>query len=188
VTLDSDKEKKRRNEKKIGDNMAKGIVLLENGFQEAELLYPYYRLQEAGYEVDLIAETAREEYTGEYGYTLQADRAAVVVNMDEYDVVVIPGGRAPDRMRIKEPIVELVKDAMEKGKVVAAICHGAQVLIEADVMEGRNATCWYSVATDLKNAGANYEDSEVVVDKNLVTSRHPGDLPAFMREVLQLLE
>lgn len=168
--------------------MGKGIVLLENGFQEAELLYPYYRLQEAGYEVDLVAETAREEYTGEHGYTLPADRAAVAVNLDEYDVVVIPGGRAPDRMRIKEPIVDLVKKAVEEGKVVAAICHGAQVLIEANVVQGKRATCWYSVATDSMNAGADYEDSDVVVDGTLVTSRHPGDLPAFMRETLRLLE
>ena len=171
-----------------GDIVGKGIVLLENGFQEAELLYPYYRLQEAGYEVDLIAETAGEVYTGEHGYTLKGDRAAVVVNLDEYDVVVIPGGRAPDRMRIEESFVNLVKKAAEEGKVIAAICHGAQLLIEADVVEGKNATCWKSVATDLKNAGASYKDSEVVVDGNLVTSRHPGDLPAFMRETLKLLQ
>jgi protease I len=167
--------------------MKKGIVLLENGFQEAELLYPYYRLQEAGFEVDLIAETGGEVYTGEHGYTLKADRAAVVVNVDDYEVVVIPGGRAPDRMRIKEPVVELVRTAAEKDKVIAAICHGAQVLIEAGVIQGKKATCWYSVATDVKNAGGNYEDSVVVVDGNLVTSRHPGDLPAFMRETLKLL-
>ncbi|MGC1122690.1 MAG: type 1 glutamine amidotransferase domain-containing protein [Candidatus Methanofastidiosia archaeon] len=168
--------------------MKKGIVLLENGFQEAELLYPYYRLQEAGYEVDLVAETAGETYTGEHGYALKGERAAVVINLDDYDVVVIPGGRGPDRMRIKKPIVNLVKKAVIENKVVASICHGAQVLIEADVVRGRKATCWKSVATDLKNAGASYEDSEVVVDGNLVTSRHPGDLPAFMRETLKLLE
>jgi protease I len=171
-----------------GDIMGKGIVLLENGFQEAELLYPYYRLQEAGYEVDLIAETASEVYTGEHGYALRGDRAAVVVNVDEYDVVIIPGGRAPDRMRIEEPFVNLVKKASEEDKVIAAICHGPQLLIEADVVHGKKATCWKSVATDLKNAGASYEDSEVVVDGNLVTSRHPGDLPAFMRETLKLLQ
>jgi protease I len=168
--------------------MKKGIVLLENGFQEAELLYPYYRLQEAGYHVDLVAETAGDIYTGEHGYALKGERAAAVIDLDDYEVVVIPGGRGPDRMRIKEPLVNVVRKAVKKGKVVASICHGAQVLIEADVVKGRKATCWKSVATDLKNAGALYEDSEVVVDGNLVTSRHPGDLPAFMRETLKLLE
>ena len=168
--------------------MKKAIVLIENGFQDAELLYPYYRLQEAGYQVDLVGPDAGVTYTGSYGYKLTSDRAAQDVNVDEYDVVVIPGGRAPDRMRTHEAMVRLVRDAFAQGKVVAAICHGPQVLIEADVVRGRRATCYISVRTDLKNAGALYEDREVVVDGNLVTSRHPADLPAFMRETLRLLE
>ena len=168
--------------------MKKGIVLLENGFQEAELLYPYYRLQEAGFKVDLVAEREGEMYSGGHGYSLKADKSAVKINIGEYDVLVIPRGRGPDIMRIKKPIVELVRQAVARGKVVAVICHGAQVLIEANIIEGRKMTCWKSVATDVKNAGAQYEDREVVVDRNLVTSRHPGDLPAFMRETLKLLK
>jgi len=168
--------------------MAKGIVLLEGGFQEAELLYPYYRLQEAGYDVDLVSENKGEKYEGEYGYKLQSDLSAEDVDMGEYDVLVIPGGRGPDRMRIKDSIVKLVKDAYQDDLVIASICHGAQVLIEAEVVDGKNLTCWYSVATDVKNAGGNYVDEEVVVDGNLVTSRMPPDLPAFMRETLKLLQ
>lgn len=167
--------------------MKKGIVLIENGFQEVELLYPYYRLQEAGYQVDLIGPKAEETYKGEYGYTLAADKAAEDVDINDYEVLVIPGGRAPDRMRRHDSLVDLVRQAFENDKVVAVICHGPQVLIEADVLKGRTATCFTSVSTDLKNAGANYKDKEVVVDGNLVTSRHPGDLPAFMRETLNLL-
>ncbi|MFW6040599.1 MAG: type 1 glutamine amidotransferase domain-containing protein [Thermoplasmatota archaeon] len=168
--------------------MSKAIVLLGNGFQEAELLYPYYRLQEAGYQVELVSNEEGEVYEGGYGYKLKSDRAAADVDVDNYDVLVIPGGRAPDRMRIQEDIVELVKSASDKGLVISSICHGAQLLIEANVVKGKKATCWYSVATDLKNAGADYEDSEVVVDGNLVTSRKPSDIPAFMRETLKLLK
>ncbi len=168
--------------------MKKAIVLIENGFQDAELLYPYYRLQEAGYQVELVGREAGVVYTGSYGYKLTSDRAAHEVNIDDYEALVVPGGRAPDRMRIHESMVQLVHQACDQGKVVAAICHGPQVLIEADVVRGRRATCYVSVRTDLKNAGAHYEDREVVVDGNLVTSRHPGDLPAFMRETLRLLE
>jgi protease I len=168
--------------------MSKGIVLLENGFQEAELLYPYYRLQEAGYDVHLVSEKEGEKYEGECGYTLKSDKAAKDVNVKDYEVLVIPGGRGPDRMRIKEDIVNLVKEAEENDLVISSICHGAQVLIDAEVVKGKKATCWYSVATDLKNAGAEYADKEVIVDGNLVTSRMPLDLPAFMRETLKLLK
>jgi protease I len=102
--------------------------------------------------------------------------------------VIIPGGRAPDRMRLNKGLVNLAKNAIQKGKVVAAICHGAQLLIEADVVRGRKATCYMSVATDLKNAGGVYEDSPVVVDDNLVTSRFPADLPQFCKAIVKLLQ
>ncbi len=168
--------------------MSKGIVLLESGFQEAELIYPYYRMQEAGYDVDLVSEKKGEVYEGEYGYKFKSDKAAKDVDPSNYEFLIIPGGRGPDRMRIKEDIVELVGKAVENDLVIAAICHGAQVLIEADVVKGKKATCWKSVGTDLKNAGANYVDEEVVVDGKLVTSRMPPDLPAFTKEILDLLE
>jgi len=102
--------------------------------------------------------------------------------------VIIPGGRAPDRMRTKKAMVNIVKEAFNKGKVIAAICHGPQMLIEADVVRGKRATSYAAVSTDLKNAGAIYEDKSVVVDGNLVTSRFPSDLPDFCRESLKLLK
>ncbi|MCW4019647.1 MAG: DJ-1/PfpI family protein, partial [Candidatus Bathyarchaeota archaeon] len=104
------------------------------------------------------------------------------------EAVIIPGGRAPDRMRTKKGMVDLVRAAAERGKVLAAICHGPQMLIEADVVRGKKVTSYVAVATDLKNAGAVWEDSSVVVDGNLVTSRKPSDLPDFCRETLKLLE
>lgn len=167
--------------------MGKAMVLVDSGFQEAELLYPYYGFQEAGYKVDLVGPKAKETYTGEYGYRITSDLAPEEVKIDEYDAIVIPGGRAPDRMRTKS-IVDLVKEAFNKGKAVAAICHGPQMLIEADVVRGRKVTSFAAVATDLKNAGAIWENSSVVVDGNLVTSRWPSNLPGFRREALKLLE
>ncbi len=167
--------------------MKKAIVLLENGFEDTELTYPYYRLQEAGLEVDLVAEEADEVYQSKNGQKIRAHKAADEIDASEYDLLVIPGGQGPDRMRIKESIVDLVQDAVDDDLIIASICHGAQLLIETDLLEGKKATCYYSVRTDLENAGAEFLDQEVVVDENLVTSRHPGDLPAFMKETLHLL-
>lgn len=161
---------------------------MENGFEDRELMYPYYRLQEVGYKVEIVAPKAKETYKGEYGLTVTSDLSPENVKIDEYEAVIIPGGRAPDRMRLNKGLVQLVKEASKRGKVIAAICHGAQLLIEADVLKGRKATCYMSVATDLKNAGGIHEDKSVVVDRNLVTSRFPADLPDFCHEILKLLQ
>jgi len=167
--------------------MKKVLLLTENGFEDRELMYPYYRLQEAGYQVVVVGPKAKETYNGEHGMSIKSDAAPEGVKMDDYDAVIVPGGRAPDRMRLNKGLVRLVKDATQKGKVVAAICHGAQLLIEADVVKGKRMTCYMSVATDLKNAGAIYEDKSVVVDGKFVTSRSPADLPDFCRETLKVL-
>ena len=151
-------------------------------------MYPYYRLQEAGYQVDVVGPRAGVTYKGEYGLTTRSDFSPEDVNIDDYVAIIIPGGRAPDRMRTNKGLVDLAKKASQKGKVIAAICHGAQLLIEAGVVKGKQATCYVSVSTDLKNAGATYVDKSVVVDGNLVTSRFPADLPDFCRETLKLLE
>ncbi len=165
--------------------MSKAILLLENGFEDTELTYPYYRLQEAGLEVDLVSEEGEKVYKSKNGQKIESQKAAKDVDASEYDLLVIPGGKGPDRMRIKESIVNLAQDAVDNDLVIASICHGAQLLIETDLLEGKEATCFYSVRTDLENAGAEFLDQEVVVDGNLVTSRHPGDLPAFMEETLK---
>jgi len=167
--------------------MSKAIVLLENGFEDTELTYPYYRLQEAGLEVDLVAEEAEKVYESKNGQKIRSDKAAEDIDVSDYDLLVIPGGRGPDRMRIKDSIVNLAQDAVANDLIISSICHGAQLLIETDLLDGKKATCFYSVRTDLENAGAEFLDQEVVVDGNLVTSRHPGDLPAFMEETLKLL-
>ena len=167
--------------------MEKVLLLAGHGFEDKELYYPYYRFQEAGYKVIVVAPKAKEIYNGEHGLTITSDLSPEDVNLDEYVAVIIPGGRAPDRLRTDAGIVKLVKDAVQKQKVVAAICNGAQLLIEADVVKGKKMTCYKSVSTDLKNAGGIYQDSPVVVDDIFVTSRFPADLPDFCRETLKLL-
>ena len=168
--------------------MKKVLLLVDNGFEDRELMYPYYRFQEAGYKVDVVGPKAKVTYNGEHGLTMESDLSPKDVNIDDYVAIIIPGGRAPDRMRTNKGLVDLVKEASQKVKVIAAICHGPQLLIEAGVVKERKATCYVSVSTDLKNAGGIYLDKSVVVDGNLVTSRFPADLPDFCRETLKLLE
>ncbi|UCE15899.1 MAG: type 1 glutamine amidotransferase [Candidatus Bathyarchaeota archaeon] len=168
--------------------MEKVLVFVENGFEDRELMYPYYRFQEAGYKVNVVGPKAKVTYKGEYGLTIESEFSPNDVNIDDYAAIIIPGGRAPDRMRTNKGLVNLVKEASQKGKVIAAICHGPQLLIEAEVVKGKKATCYVSVSTDLKNAGGIYLDKSVVIDGNLVTSRFPADLPNFCRETLKLVE
>jgi protease I len=118
---------------------------------------------------------------------MKSDFSPQDVNIEDYVAIIIPGGRAPDRMRTNKGLVNLVKEAATKGKIIAAICHGPQLLIEAGVVKGKKATCYVSVSTDLKNAGGIYVDKSVVVDGTQVTSRIPADLPDFCREALKLL-
>lgn len=168
--------------------MEKVLLLVENGFEDRELMYPYYRFQEAGYHVSVAGPKAKETYHGEYGLPIKSDLGSEDVNIDDYVAVVVPGGRAPDRMRLNKGLVQIIKKAAHKGKVIAAICHGAQLLIEADVVKGKRMTCYISVATDLKNAGGIYEDKSVVIDGIFVTSRFPADLPNFCSETLKALK
>ena len=168
--------------------MKKVLLFVDNGFEDRELMYPYYRFQEAGYKVDVVGPKAKVTYNGEHGLTMESDLSPKDVHIDDYVAIIIPGGRAPDRMRTNKGLVDLAKEASKKGKVIAAICHGPQLLIEAGVVKERKATCYVSVSTDLKNAGGIYLDKSVVVDGNLVTSRFPADLPDFCREALKLLE
>jgi protease I len=168
--------------------MAKALLFVENGFEDAEALYPYYRLQEAGFAVDVVGPAKGKVYTGKYGYPLTAGLAPADVDIAAYAAVIVPGGQAPDRMRVDEGLVEILRAAHARGVVIGAICHGPQLLIEADLVRGRNVTCYKSVLTDILNAGAIYHDLPAVVDANIVTSRAPADLPDFCREVLALLK
>lgn len=167
---------------------AKVLIFVDNGFEDIELLYPYYRLQEAGYEVEVVGHKSGEVYAGKHGITIESDYSPDEVDLDLFKGIVIPGGRAPDRMRTRPKLVRLVKEANDMGLVIASICHGPQLLIEADVLEGKNLTCYKSVRTDVKNAGGTVHDEPVVVDGKLVTSRFPADLPQWLKETIKLLK
>lgn len=166
----------------------KVLILVEDGFRDEELIYPYYRFIEAGYEVKIVGPEAGREYKGKFGLPINSDISPDQVILEEVAAVIIPGGFAPDKMRIDRAMVDLVKKAFDACKVVAAICHGGWMLAEADICRGKNVTGYIAIATDLANAGGNYIDKEVVVDGNLVTSRIPGDLPAFCRSTLELIK
>lgn len=166
--------------------MGTAVILVENLFEDMEAMYPYYRLQEAGHQVEVVGPQTGI-YHGKYGYPLKADKSPADVNIDGVSALVIPGGHAPDKMRTNPAMVGIVRKAMERGILVAAICHGPQMLIEADVVRGRKATCYKAVKTDLVNAGASFEDKSVVVDGNLITSRIPSDLPDFCKALVGML-
>lgn len=172
----------------LGDFLKKVLIMVDEGVEESEFIYPYYRLQEEGYKVVVCASRAKETYVGKHGIPFRSEISPKDVKIEEYEAFIIPGGRAPDRMRVNADLVKILREAYEKGKVIAAICHGPQMLIEAEILRGKKATCWKSVATDLKNAGAVFIDAPVVVDGNIVTSRMPADLPNFCKEIIKLLK
>jgi protease I len=166
--------------------MKKIAVLVEDYYQVLEVWYPYLRLREEGIETVLVG-TGKKEYKSKEGYPAVPEVAIDDVKPSDYDGVVIPGGYAPDILR-RYPQVNAMVSAMDKkGKLVAAICHGGWVLVSAGVLPGRQATSFSAIKDDMVNAGAKFLDQEVVVDKNLITSRNPYDLPAFCREIIRFL-
>jgi protease I len=163
-------------------------VLAEDLYQELELWYPVLRLREAGAEVVVVGTGSAREHTSKHGYPVTVDAVADDVEAADFDALVVPGGYAPDRLRRYPAVNSLVREMFLQNKVVAAICHALWVLVSADVLRGRTATCFSSIKDDVINAGANYVDREVVRDGNLITSRQPDDLPAFCREIIAALE
>jgi len=163
-------------------------ILAEEGFEDSELIEPLRSMKKAGAKVVIVGSGSKEIYNGKRGNaTVPVDTTADKVKAEDFDAVIIPGGYAPDKMRLHQSMVELVRKAHELGKVVAAICHGPQLLISADTVRGRRVTSWPSVAVDLKNAGAEWVDEPVVQDGNLITSRKPADLPRFNKAIIEAL-
>ncbi len=164
------------------------LMLLENEFRDEEVIYPFYRFIEAGYEVKTVGPEAGIEYKGKFGFPIKSDLSASGADTKDVVAIIIPGGNAPDKMRINSAMVDLVKKAFDECMVVAAICHGGWMLVEAGIAKGKKVTGYRAIATDLKNAGGEYIDREVVIDGNIVTSRIPDDLPAFCRSVLEMIK
>jgi protease I len=167
----------------------KVLVISADRFEDTELLAPMYRLQEAGYQVDLAA-PEKGEIKGKHEYTIEANLSVKDIeagDLDGYDMLVLPGGKAPAELREIPEVLDIAKRFAESAKPIAAICHGPQILISAGLMRGVKATSYKSVASELKEAGADFVDEEVVVDGQYVTSRHPPDIPAFNREIMAKL-
>ncbi len=162
----------------------RALIISADDFEDSELLTPYYRLQEERIKVDIVS-IKKGNITGKHGYEVEVDKALKEVDPDDYDILILPGGKAPEIVRKDKNALDVARDFFQKNKLVAAICHGPQTLISAGLIKGRHATCYKSVAREMKDAGAIYEDKEVVVDGNLVTSRQPSDLPAFLRETMK---
>jgi deglycase len=161
-------------------------MLVEQEFEDSELSGPRDGLAAAGATVVVVGPTAGTEYRGKRGHTVvKSDMAAGAARIQDFDAIVIPGGHAPDKMRMRHAMVDLTRDAMAAGKPVAAICHGPQLLISANAVRGRTLTCWPSIAIDVKNAGGLYVDKPVVEDGNLITSRKPDDVPVFTEAIVR---
>ncbi len=171
----------------MGLEGARVALFVADLFEDLEFWYPKIRLTEAGAEVTVIGPEA-ETYRGKHGLTAKADRAISSVNANDFDALVIPGGYSPDHMRRHAEMVLFVKNMHHRGRVVAAICHAGWMLASAEIIEGRKVTSFFSIKDDLVHAGATWVDQEVVEDRGIVTSRHPGDLPAFCRTVIEILE
>jgi protease I len=162
-------------------------ILLEQQYQELEVWYPLYRLREAGCQVVLVAPEAEKSYPSKLGYPAVSDLAARDARAADFHAVVAPGGFAPDYIRRHESMIKLVRDLFDQGKPVAAICHGPWVLCSTPALKGKTATCFHAIKDDVINAGAKYVDREVVVDGNVITSRKPDDLPAFVLALMDAL-
>lgn len=163
----------------------KALFISTDRFEDSEFFYPFYRLQEANIKAD-IATPDKKLIEGKHGTEFEADISIKEARVEDYDLLVIPGGRSPEHLRTEAPeAIDLVKEFNKEGKPIAAICHGAQLLMSAHILDGKKATCYWTIKDDLENAGGKFVDEPVVVDKNLVTSRHPPDLPDFMRETLK---
>jgi protease I len=165
----------------------KALIISADNFEDTELLVPFYRLKEEGIHVD-IASMKKDTIRGKHGYEVIANKALSEINPDDYDILILPGGKAPEAIRKDKNAIEIAKYFFQKNKPVAAICHGPQTLITAGLLKGRHATSYKSVAQEMKDSGALYEDKEIIVDGNLLTSRQPSDLPAFTREMMKMLK
>ncbi len=166
----------------------RAVVLVEDQYENLELWYPYWRLREMGFEVDLVgpAEAGRI-YKSKEGYPCTTDTPLGAALETRYECIVVPGGVAPDKLRRYPDILRLVKKVHDEGGLVASICHGPSVLISARILKGRKCTCVSAIKDDVENAGAEYRDAEVIADGNIITSRTPRDTAAWSREIVRFL-
>ena len=164
----------------------RAAVMVGPMFEDSEALYPLYRLREAGAAVRVVGSEAGVTVAGKKGHELEVERAAGDLEAGDLDLLVIAGGYGPDKLRMDDGVLRLVRDLHDEGKPIAFICHAGWVPASAGIVAGRRVTSYPSIADDLRNAGADWEDSEVVVDGNLISSRRPDDLTAFMGATIEV--
>lgn len=164
----------------------RALIISADRFEDSELAEPLSRLRAKGVEVD-VAAPQQGLITGKHGHKVGAGLALDAVRPQDYDLLVLPGGKAPASLQKNPAAVAIARHFLAAGKPVAAICHGPQVLIPTGLLAGRTATCYRKMRHELEAAGVNYQDREVVVDGNLISSRQPADIPAFMRAVFKLI-
>jgi len=168
--------------------MARIAFVLGEDFEDSEFRKPYDALKQAGHQIDVLGAKGTEKVKGKKGKEeVTLDGAVTDRDPASYDALVIPGGYSPDHLRMDKDVVRFVGAIARADKLIAAVCHGPQLLIEADAVEDRTMTSWPSVHTDLVNAGAKWVDKEVVIDGHLITSRKPDDLPAFSKAIIDQL-
>jgi len=164
------------------------VMILETDFRDEEAIYPFIRLQEAGFIVDIATDNKKQVF-GKFGFPFKGTVSIKNLNARSYEGLVIPGGNeGPDKLRINKDVKKFIKKMHASGKLVAAICHGPWILISAGIIRGINSTCYKAIVDDLKNAGGIYHDEPVVMDNNIITSRHPRDLAIFMKKIIDFLK
>ncbi len=163
-------------------------ILAEEDFEDSELMEPLRAMKDAGASVVVVGTGSKKIHKGKRGSTsVTVDATADKVKASQFDAIIVPGGYAPDKMRLHQPMIDLVRKAHAEGKIIAAVCHGPLLLISSDTIKGRRVTSWPSVAVDLKNAGAIWVDEPVVRDGNIITARKPADLPKFNKAIIEAL-
>ncbi len=171
--------------------MTKVMILATDGFEQSELEKPKASLEKAGIETTVVSIDSgaiKGWDQDDWGDSVTVDKTLSEVSADDFDALMLPGGQInPDKLRMNEDAVQIVKDFADAGKPIAAICHGPWLLVEADIVDGKTVTSWPSIRTDLMNAGADVVDREVVTDGNLITSRKPEDIPAFSKALIEKL-
>ena len=165
----------------------KVISLVYHDFEDLELWYPVLRLREEGITVHIVGEKAGEKYIGKSGYPAHSDYSFSDINISEYDAILIPGGWAPDKLRRFPQVLDFVRHMDKNNKPIGQICHAGWVLISAKILKGRNVTSTPGIRDDMENAGATWYDEDVVIDRNIISSRRPPDLPQYAKAFCDVL-
>ena len=168
--------------------MKKAVMITGPRFQDHEFIYPFYRVQEAGFDLE-VAVKDKEIIYGDFNTKVEPTMATAELADRDFDLIILPGGaKALEKVRQEKVVIDFIKRMHEKGKIIAAVCHGPQLMISAGILKGKKVSAYYSIADDIRNAGAEYVDAPVVVDGNFITSPHYKYLPDFMKAVLAKFE